>query len=306
MLYLTTESEIRDAIAQYSQADTLWLDTEVADFQTKKPRLSLIQILADVADRQGDRVTVLDVLEYPDVVADFREKIVFNPNIEKVFHNAQYDLKLLGKKQSQNVTCTLEMAKLFPYYLVPINNYQLKTLGEKLCDFPSIEKTEQKGDWGKRPLTSKQLEYAAKDAVYVCQVHQRLLELKHFIEPDPEGEDIEALTLRYRQIEPQWKRLDAEIKHLKKRLQAALEAKKIDNVNGFCVSSYERQTKKVAFKELAKLTQELDLNLDLSVTLTKSLQQELDSVLHQLNVEEEVKIISQLKVTEQDEDNLPF
>jgi len=39
---------------------------------------------------------------------------MLNPAIEKVFHQASYDLKFLGKTKAKNVTCTLEMA--IPYY----------------------------------------------------------------------------------------------------------------------------------------------------------------------------------------------
>ncbi|MGB3694259.1 MAG: hypothetical protein WA865_19615 [Spirulinaceae cyanobacterium] len=107
MPYLSRELEIRAAIVQYTQAKILWLDTEVADFRTKKPRLSLIQILADATDRRGDQVTILDVLVYPDLVSEFRDKVMLNPEINKVFHNAQYDLKFLGKKQMEEEVKTI-------------------------------------------------------------------------------------------------------------------------------------------------------------------------------------------------------
>jgi ribonuclease D len=312
MPYLTDTNKIRFQIAECTKAHILWIDTEVADYKTDSPRLSLIQVLDSSAPINGDRnallrtaesVLVLDVLEYPLLIAEFIEKIMLNPAIEKVFHNANYDLNFLGKNEAKNVSCTWEMAKKIPYYLVPLPNFQLTTLAENLCNLPPLDKTEQGGDWGRRPLTANQLHYAKMDAVYVAQVHHRLLQIN---EPDPSTDDIEALTLRYRQIEHRWKQLDTEMNQVKARLKAAMDAQNVREVKGFKLTSQTRTTKKVAFSPLAKITQDLGIDLDLSVTLTKALQKELGDAIAQLPVEEEKNTILQLKVTEQDDEELPF
>jgi ribonuclease D len=306
MFYLTDPQDIKDAIARYSQCQRLWLDTEVADYQSKQPRLSLISILDDPTDLRGDRVTLLDLLDRSDLADEFIDAIATNSNIEKVFHNAKYDLNFLGKRKANHVTCTLEMVQKIPYYLAPVPNYTLKALAEHLCSFPPISKTEQSGDWGHRPLTPSQLHYAKMDAVYVAQVHLRLLQLHQIADTDPTQEDIDALILRYRQIEHQWKRLTTEMEHLQKRLKTAMQQQNISEQLGFKLKTQRRTTKQVAFKELAKLTQDFDLDLDLSVTLNKSLQKELGTFLEQLPIEEKVQIVTQLQVSEQAEDDLPF
>lgn len=303
MPYLTKPKDIRTAIANSAQSTILWLDTEVADYKTETPKLSLIQVLDDSTDIQGESVSVLDVFKQPELAKEFIEKIMLNPAIEKVFHNANYDLKFLGKRNAKNVTCTLEMAKKIPYYLVPLPNFQLKTLAEQLCHFPNVDKTEQGGDWGKRPLSGSQLHYAAMDAVYVAQVHERILQLIH---PTPTTEDIEALTLRYRQLEHRWKQLDTEIAQLKERLKAAMRSQDVEEVNGFRLSSQTRTTKKVAFNQLAKVTQALGIELDLSVQLTKTLQKELGETIEQLPVEEEVTTNWRLLIEDQTDEELPF
>jgi ribonuclease D len=312
MSYFTSASDIKARIAEYTKAKVLWLDTEVADYKTDSPRLSLIQVLDNSSDVSGDgkalqqfteSVSIFDVLDQPSLVAEFIEKIMLNPAIEKVFHNASYDLNFLGKKKAKNVTCTWELAKKIPYYLVPLPNFQLKTLAETLCHLPVVDKTEQGSDWGRRPLTPNQLFYAKMDAVYVAQVHHRLLQLN---EPDPATDDIEALTIRYRQIEHQWKKLDTEMNQVKERLKAAMDAQKVKEIKGFKLTSQTRTTKKVAFTPLAKMAQELGIDLDLSVTLTKALQKELGEAIAQLPVEEEKTTLLQLKVTEQDDEELPF
>jgi len=306
MHYLTALPEIEAAIARFAQAQTLWMDTEVADCNSKHPKLSLVQILDDLTDLTGDRVAILDVLEHPEWGELLCEKIMFSAKIEKVFHNAKYDLNFLGKKQAQNVTCTLEIAKKIPYYIAPVPNHTLKTLAEKLCNFPPIDKSEQRGDWSRRPLTPKQCYYAKMDAVYVAQVHHRLLQLQQVANTDPAEEDVDALAFRYRQLESDWKRLNTEIEHLKKRLKAAMEVQNISDRLGFKRLTYTQTKKKISFRTLSQLAREQEINLDLSIPLTQSLQKELEEFLERLPVEETTKTISQLKISEPEEGELPF
>ncbi len=306
MAYLTDPKDIQHRLAQYAQAKMLWIDTEIADYQTRKPRLSLIQVLHDPTDMTGEHVYILDVLDRPEVVQYFVEKIMMNREIEKVFHNASYDLKLLGKTKAKNVSCTLELAKNIPYYLLQLPNLQLKTLAEQLCYFPPVDKTEQTSDWGVRPLSPSQLQYAKMDPVYVAQVHQQLIKLSRRSEPDPATEDLTALAERYRQIEHQWKLLDTEMTHLQERLKKAMQAQNLLETESFELSSYQRTTKKVAFAQLAKVAQSKGIELDFSVPLTQKLQKELGDIIEQLPVEEEVSTSWRLSVKEQEEEDLPF
>jgi ribonuclease D len=285
MPYLTLASEIRSLVAEYTKASILWIDTEIADYKSRNPRLSLIQVLDDPQDLSGDRIFVLDVLNHPDVVAEFIDKIMVNANIEKVFHNASFDLKYLGNKKAKNITCTLEMAKKIPYYALPLPNYQLKTLAAELCHFKSIDKQEQGSDWGRRPLSEEQIEYAYLDCIYLAQVHQRLIELNQEINPEPATENLISLNARYAQLEQQWKLLDSEFANLQERIKKAMLAQNVTESSYFKLSSYERKTVKVPFTQLAKLVQTEDIDLDFPITLTQKLQKDLGENLEQLSVD---------------------
>ena len=306
MPYLTNAKDIQGLMASYTQSQILWIDTEVADHQTRKPKVSLIQVLDDPTDLTGEHVSILDVLNHPELIEYFVEKIIVNPAVEKVFHNASYDLKLLGKTKAQNVTCTLELAKKIPYYLLQVRNLQLKTLAEELCYFPPVDKTEQTSDWGVRPLTASQLHYAKMDAIYVAHVHQQLLKLNRRSETDPAIEDLAALSDRYQQIAYQWKLLDTEITHLQERLKKAMQVQNVSETDVFELSSYHRTSKKVQFDQLAKLAQAKGIELDFPVALTQKLQKELGDVIEQLQVEEEVTTNWRLSVKDQNDEELPF
>lgn len=296
MMYFTAADEIKELIADYAQMPRLWLDTEVADYKTRKPRLSLIQVLHHPHDRSGDRVCIFDVLDRPELVADFIDSIVVNPAIEKVFHNASYDLKFLGKTAAQNITCTWEMAKKIPYYLLPLPNLKLKTLAEKLGSFSSVNKEEQTSDWGQRPLTESQLHYAKMDPVYVAQVHLRLLHIQQSHQLDPSTEDLNLLTQRYREIFDRWQMLNTEMEHLQERIKKAMQAQNISETDTFELSSYQKNLKKVPFYPLAKLAQMQEIELDFSITLTQKLQKELADLMEQLPIQEEIITTWQLKV----------
>ena len=285
MPYLNSASNIRAKVAEYTNAKTLWIDTEVADYKSRNPRLSLIQVLDDPTDMSGDRVYLLDVLNQPDLVADFIEQIMINPDIEKVFHNASYDVKFLGSKKAKNITCTLEMAQKIPYYILPLPNYQLKTLATALCRFNYIDKQEQTSDWGRRPLTEGQIEYAYLDCIYLAQVHLQLLELQVASNPDPKKDDLTALDSRYTELSEHWQLLKSEFEHLQERLKKAMQAQNIMETSVCKLSSYERKSVKVPFTELVRLVQNQDVSLDFPITLTQKIQKDLGENLQQLSVD---------------------
>ncbi|NJR58858.1 MAG: cell division protein FtsK [Cyanobacteria bacterium CRU_2_1] len=185
MKYLTQTIDIQKQITEFSLLKRLWLDTEVADWHTSRPRLSLIQVLTHSTDCIGESAYVLDVLDKPELVGIFIDQIMANPNIEKVFHNADYDLNFLGKAQAQNVICTLKMARKIGVKTLGVTNLKLKTLAAELCHFSNVDSEEQGSDWGRRSLSPKQLNYATMDVVYLAAVHRRLLEHTH---PDADKE----------------------------------------------------------------------------------------------------------------------
>ncbi|MTJ09582.1 ribonuclease D [Anabaena sp. UHCC 0204] len=284
MPYLTAAGEISSLITEYTQAKILWIDTEVADYQSRYPRLSLIQVLNNPEDMTGNRVYLLDVLDQPDLIADFVERIMTNDAIEKVFHNARYDVKFLGGKKAKNITCTLEKAKKIPAYLLPLPNYQLKTLATELCHFHNIDKKEQNSDWGKRPLSEEQIEYAYFDCIYLAQVYLQLLALETKLNIDPSQENLSLLTARYIEIEQQQKILKSEFEHLQERVKKAMLAQNISETSSCKLSSYERKIIKTQFQELMNLVEIQGIDLDFTITLTEDIRKNLGDNLEKLTV----------------------
>ncbi len=287
MLYLTDSNDIKKAIEKLTTSNLLWIDTEVADYNTRKPRLSLIQILAKPEDLIGDNVSILDVLDNDNLIDFFIEKIMLNPDIEKVFHNAKYDIKFLGKNQAKNITCTWEMSKKLPYYILPVPDLKLKTLAEKLTNFKNIDKELQGSDWGQRPLTEKQLEYAKMDSVYLAQVHLGLLELIQQNNYESANDNLDELTDRYQEVLHEWKLLDSEVSHLLERIKLVMQAQNISETSTFKLSSVKRNTQKVNFSELATIIQRQGIDFDFPITLTQKLQKDLGNIIDKLSLNTE-------------------
>ncbi|MBR8828789.1 MAG: ribonuclease D [Gomphosphaeria aponina SAG 52.96 = DSM 107014] len=294
MFYLNQPEPIQDLIDELAEVSPLWIDTEVADYNTKTPRLSLISILAYAQDLNGDRTCILDVLNQPKIVEYFINKIMVNPQIEKVFHNAAYDLRFLGKEKAKNITCTLKMAKSIPYYLLPIPNHTLKTLVEHFTPFLEVSKEEQTSDWGQRPLSQKQLAYAKLDPVYLCQIHQQLQPLFAKSTSDNFTDDLDYLEKRYREIEEEWKLLNSEMEAIQTKVKQLMEAKHIKETPIFKLSISERKTIKVDFYELAEKAKIKGLTLHFPVTLTQELQKKTELILRELNLQEDTRKVVRL------------
>ncbi|MDV3000902.1 MAG: Ribonuclease D [Chroococcopsis gigantea SAG 12.99] len=176
MFYLTEPVEIKTAIDRLALHKVLWVDTETAFWNTPAPQLSLIQVSADENDRTGEFSYVLDVFNIEELSQYFITRIMADGAIEKVFHNAGYDLKFLGRNQAKNITCTLKISKKITRQSLGVPDLKLKTLARQLGNFSSgtIDLSQQESDWSRRPLTTQQLHYASMDVIYLSHVHRYL------------------------------------------------------------------------------------------------------------------------------------
>ncbi|MEA5418625.1 ribonuclease D [Spirulina sp. CCNP1310] len=307
MQYLTHAGKIREAIAHLARFPILWLDTETAAYRSKNRRIALIQAQTDPG---GDaaQVFLLDVLDQPDLIETFITTIIANPQIEKVFHNASYDLRFLDKTRAENITCTLKIAKAIPPSLLPVDNHKLNTLAAHLCNL-SLDKTEQGGDWGQRPLTTAQKEYAALDVIVLPQIHQALLKRQAqapSLSRDPAQEDLDALTLAYRQISLKYEAVKAEYESIKDRLKQAMAAQQSTHCNGVRYQKTTTTEYKISFADLLAITQTHQLPPpNLPIKLTQEWQKSLKPVWDLLPIEESLRESISLKIAK-DEEDVPF
>ena len=175
----------------------LWIDTETADWNTKSPRLSLVQL------RLGDgSIHVLDVLS-PEMAAayhtTFAPRVIAAPRITKWAHYARFERRILGADFVQGLQCTFDLARRVPYHRLPLRSLRLAALVHHLCG-TAVDKTLQRADWGQRPLSAEQLDYAAWDPEWCYRVHRGLDPLVRSW--DPAADDPAAIQSRYVEILP--------------------------------------------------------------------------------------------------------
>ena len=141
----------------------LAVDTESNSLHAYREQVCLIQFTTPSKDY------VVDPLALPDMSA--LGPIFSNPDIEKIFHAAEYDLICLRRDfdfQFSNLFDTMHAARVLGYPFVGLDNL----LAEKF-QF-EMDKRHQKADWAVRPLTTAQLDYARLDTHFLFDLRDVL------------------------------------------------------------------------------------------------------------------------------------
>ena len=126
-----TPEDLAVLTPRVAQEPEIWIDTETADWNTKSPRLSLVQL------RLGDgSLHVLDVLS-PEMAAayhtTFAPRVIADPRITKWAHYARFERRILGADFVQGLQCTFELARRVPYHRLPLRSLRLAALVYHLC-----------------------------------------------------------------------------------------------------------------------------------------------------------------------------
>lgn len=163
--FLTSETQARAALAELGAISVVGLDTETCWERNGKQatRLSLLQIAPTVGD-----VLVIDVLA---VGAEAARDFIESGIIIKAAHNARFDQGVLAGAglRPDGLIDTLYLSRA----ALALPSYSLKSVAAHLLA-KHLDKTLQKSDWHRRPLTSAQLQYAADDASITLEVYLEL------------------------------------------------------------------------------------------------------------------------------------
>lgn len=163
--YLDTDAAVGRWLASISRPEILALDTEGASFHRFVDRVYLIQ----VSTRTHHAIIDPLPIEPPALLG----ALVEDPAVEVVFHDADYDLRLIHQDygwQVRNVFDTRVAAQL-----LGIKAFGLAALLERYFDI-RLDKKHQRADWSMRPLTADMLDYAAQDTLNLLGLRDRLRE----------------------------------------------------------------------------------------------------------------------------------
>ncbi len=150
-------------LAEIGDAPLVALDTEAASFHRYHDRIYLIQLSTPRMTAVIDPLGVGDLAPIGALLA--------NPAIVKVFHDADYDLRLFDKEFGFHARNLFDTRIAAQFLNEP--GIGLGALLEKYFNVMS-DKRFQRADWSARPLTKPMLEYAAGDTVHLCELQDIL------------------------------------------------------------------------------------------------------------------------------------
>lgn len=164
--YIDTPGQLATLCEQIKKEPWLALDTEFLREKTYYPKFCLLQIATP------EWVACIDPIALPQLESLF--DAIYNPAIVKVFHSCRQDLEIFfqwtGKLPSP-IFDTQVAAPLLGFQ----DNPGYAMLVSSLLSV-NLNKAHTRADWSKRPLTEAELEYAADDVIYLCQIYQIMVQ----------------------------------------------------------------------------------------------------------------------------------
>jgi ribonuclease D len=162
-IYLDTTSTVDSFLASIANARTLALDTEGASFHRFVDRIYLLQLST------REHTAIIDPI--PIGTPSRLGELLEDPGIEIVFHDADYDVRLLRQDYGwlvRNIFDTRLAAQL-----LGIRSFGLAALLERYFGV-KLDKKFQRADWSMRPLSQGMLDYAAQDTIHLLELRDRL------------------------------------------------------------------------------------------------------------------------------------
>lgn len=163
MEYVQTQAQLEAVIERLFGVPLVAADTEAAGYHRYFDRVCLLQL----STRQS--TFVIDTLAVKELAG--LKPIFGDPASETVFHDADYDLRLLHRDFGITVRGLFDTKIAAQFLGEPA--FGLASLAEKYLGV-RLEKAYQRADWAKRPLPSAMLEYAAEDTRYLPALRDRL------------------------------------------------------------------------------------------------------------------------------------
>jgi ribonuclease D len=162
-LYLDKLPEVDRFLSEISDVKELALDTEGASFHRFLDRIYLLQIST------RKQSAIIDPLPIGSPAK--LGQLLQSKGVEVVFHDADYDLRLLHQDYGWHVTNIFDTR--VASQLLGIKSFGLAALLDQYFHV-KLDKKHQRADWSMRPLTPDMLEYAAQDTRYLLQLKDRM------------------------------------------------------------------------------------------------------------------------------------
>lgn len=191
---ITTYSELELVCQRARNSDVVTLDTEFVRTRTYFPQLGLIQLY------DGSSLSLIDPFVLPNM-SPFIE-LLQDVSVLKVLHACGEDLEVFQNAFSCTPVPLVDTQVMASF----LGNGVSTGFASLVKEFLGVEldKSESRTDWTARPLTEKQLEYAAADVFYLYPLfetlHSKVIQLGWWEAAQQESDLI--VRKRVRQTEP--------------------------------------------------------------------------------------------------------
>lgn len=160
---ITRPQALRQLVEQLIEEPIVAVDTESNSLYAYQEQVCLIQFSTTHADFLVDPLALVDLSPLSEIFS--------NPEIEKVFHAAEYDLLTLKRDFGytfKNLFDTMLAARILGWKEIGLGPILREKFGIRL------NKRYQRANWGKRPLPPDMLAYARLDTHFLIPLRDRL------------------------------------------------------------------------------------------------------------------------------------
>ncbi|MGB3737731.1 MAG: ribonuclease D [Pontixanthobacter sp.] len=168
---ITTTAALDDLMTRFATADFVTVDTEFMRENTYYPELCLVQIADDKEAAAIDPLAKdIDLKSLLDLLCD-------NEDVLKIFHAGGQDVEIIynltGKTPQPIFDTQIAMMAISQSEQIGYANMVESWLGI------TVDKGARFTDWGRRPLTDRQIEYAIGDVTHLSDIFPRMLKKLH-------------------------------------------------------------------------------------------------------------------------------
>ena len=162
-IFVDTPGKLRQAVQAMMAEPVVAVDTESNSLFAYHERVCLLQFSIPEQDFLVDPIVLDDLSPL--------EPLFSAPDIEKIFHAAEYDLIMLDQDFGftfDNLFDTMAGARILGWKAVGLGSLLQTHFGIK------VEKKYQRANWGKRPISPEMLTYAQLDTHYLIPLRNTI------------------------------------------------------------------------------------------------------------------------------------
>jgi len=165
MEVLTRPEELAAYLAEARASDMVALDMEFERERTYRPILQLVQLAT------RDRAVLVDPLELTDLQPLW--DLVADPDVRILFHAGRQDLEIFWHESGGMLPQNLFDTQIAAALIGMGEQVGYADLVRRVLDV-HLQKGERTTDWGRRPLSDAQMQYALDDVLYLHDVGDNL------------------------------------------------------------------------------------------------------------------------------------